>query len=663
MKLDLNALKKLATTIRILSADGVEKAKSGHPGLPMGAADFAAVLWSEYLRANPKDPHWLNRDRFILSAGHGSMLLYSLLHLFGYNLPMEQLKSFRQWDSITPGHPELGVTPGVEATTGPLGQGSANSVGLALSQKLLAARYGKDLFDHRVFALVSDGDLMEGVSAEAASLAGHWGLNNLVYVYDDNHISLAAETKVCFTEDVAKRYESYGWFVQKCDGHNMEEFSAAMDKALAQGERPSIICCRTTIGFGSPNKTNTHDVHGAPLGDEELKATKANLGWPVDQMFLVPDDVKAFLAVKVEEKIKVAGEWQAKFDKWKDANGELAKQLDLQLNKEIGATLKSDLIAAFKDAKKDATRNYSGKAIQVIAKHVPGFIGGSADLDPSTKTAISGGGAVQKDNYSGKNLHFGVREHAMGSIVNGLASTGMWIPYSATFLVFSDYMRPVMRLASLSHLQSLFIFTHDSFWVGEDGPTHEPIEHVMSMRLIPKLHVLRPADGLEVAMCYYAALTRKDGPSTLVFTRQNVTPLERPAGFKPEDILRGAYTVLDTANPKAVLVATGSEVGAAVEAAKKLEGEGKPLRVVSMPCAERYAEQDAAYKESVLPGELPRITFEAGRTIGWESIVGGSVLTLGIDHYGASAPGELLAEKFGFTAEKLRERILKGWKW
>ena len=663
MTLDLESLKKLATTVRMLSADGVEKAKSGHPGLPMGAADFSTVLWSQFLRFDAKDPHWANRDRFVLSAGHGSMLLYSLLHLFGFDLPMDQLKQFRQWDSKTPGHPEFGWTAGVEATTGPLGQGSANSVGLALSQKMLAARYGSDLFNARVYALVSDGDLMEGLSAEAGSLAGHLGLGNLVYLYDDNLISLAAETKVCFTESVPKRYEAYGWYVQQCDGHNMEEVAKCIANANAQSEKPSIICCRTIIGKGSPHKEHTYEVHGAPLGADELKATKKNLGWPEEPMFYVPDDMRAFCAAQVELKAKEAAEWRTKFSAWQQKNPELAKQYDEQANRKVPTDLKEELLAAFKEPKKDATRNLSGTALQVIAKKIPYLVGGSADLDPSTKTAIKDGGSVQKNAFEGRNIFFGVREHAMGSIVNGLALTGAWIPYSATFLVFSDYMRPVMRLASLSHIQSLFIFTHDSFWVGEDGPTHEPIEHVMSLRLIPRMHVYRPADGLEVAMCYYAALMRKDGPSTFIFSRQNLTPLDRPASFKPDDVLKGAYVVHEAKDAKAVLVSTGSELNAAVEAAKQLAAEGKPITVVSMPCAEVFLEQDEAYKQKILPKNLPRITLEAGSTLGWDSIVGGNALTLGLDHFGASAPGEVLAEKFGFTAEKVKERILKGWSW
>lgn len=657
MALDVANIKKLANTVRTLSIDSVQKANSGHPGLPLGAADFTSVLWANYLRFNPKDPSWQNRDRFVLSAGHGCMVLYSLLHVFGYDLPMNQLQQFRQWESITPGHPEFGITAGVECTTGPLGQGAANSVGLALSAKMMASRYGDDLYNYRVFALVSDGDLMEGVSAEAASLAGHLGLGNLVYLYDDNKICLGGETELCFTEDVGKRFESYGWHVQSCDGHDIQAVSACLDKALAETGKPSIICCRTVLGFGSPNKKNTHDVHGAPLGADEIKLTKKELGWPEDSQFLVPDDVQKFCAGVIEKNSVEYSAWNSKFATWKSANKDLAAQLDSQITRTLPAALKDELLAAFKEPKKDATRNLSSKAIQVIAKHVPYFVGGSADLDPSTKTAIAGGGDVEKGHYGNRNLKFGVREHAMGSMVNGLAYTQSWIPYSATFLVFSDYMRPVMRVAAISHLQALYLFTHDSFWVGEDGPTHEPIEHVMSLRLIPQLNLYRPADGVEVAMCYYSALERKKGPSVLVFTRQNVPALERPASFTPDDVLKGAYVVYEPANPKAVVVATGSEVGTAVEAAKALTAEGKPVRVVSMPCTQLYMAQDKSYKESLLPASLPLAVVEAGATLGWTSIVGRNALVVGIDHYGASAPGELLCEKFGFSTSAVKAQI------
>jgi transketolase len=657
MKLDTQQITRLANTVRTLSLDAVQKANSGHPGLPLGAADFTSVLWANYLRCNPKDPGWINRDRFVLSAGHGCMILYSMLNLFGYDLPINQLQRFRQWESITPGHPEFGVTPGVECTTGPLGQGAANSVGLALSGKMLAARYGADLFNYKVYTLVSDGDLMEGVAAEAASLAGHLKLDNLVYLYDDNKISLAGETEICFTESVAARYEAYGWFVQNCDGHNPQEVAACIDNALAQKGKPSLICCKTVLGFGSPNKKNTHEAHGAPLGADEVKATKRNLSWPEDAEFLVPDDVKGLIARQLEQKQQEHAEWQATFAAWRKAQPELAKQLDAQLNRHIPSELKDELLAAFKEPKKDATRNLSGKAIQIIAKHIPGFVGGSADLDPSTKTAISGSARVGDQGYAGKNIHFGVREHAMGSMANGLAYTQGWIPYTATFLVFSDYMRPAMRVGAISHLQALYIFTHDSFWVGEDGPTHEPIEHVMSLRMIPNLHVFRPADGIEVAMCYYAALKRQNGPSSLIFSRQNLAPLARPSSFAPDDVLKGGYIVKESANPTLIIVATGSEVATAVEAANLLEADGIKACVVSMPCVEVFNSQPESYQEQILPKGIRTAVVEAGTTLGWSSLLGREVVAIGIDHYGASAPGEVLAEKFGFTAGAIAARL------
>ena len=657
MSVELDKIGNLANTVRTISIDAIQKANSGHPGLPLGAADFTSVLWAKYLRFNPKDPNWLNRDRFVLSAGHGCMLLYSMLNLFGYDLPMTELQKFRQWDSKTPGHPEFGITAGVESTTGPLGQGAANSVGLALSGKMLAARYGEDLFNYRVFSLVSDGDLMEGVAAEAGSLAGHLKLSNLVYLYDDNKISLAGNTDLCFSESVAKRYESYGWYVQSCDGHNPAEVATCLDNALAQSDKPSLICCRTVLGFGSPNKKNTHDAHGAPLGADEIKATKKHLGCDENAEFYIPEDVQNFIADCVEEKLGDYTKWQESFTSWKNSSPDLVPQLEAQVNRTIPETLRDDLLAAFADPKSDATRNLSGKAIQVIAKHIPAFVGGSADLDPSTKTAIKDGGNIAAGNFGGKNIHFGVREHAMGSMANGLAYTQAWIPYTATFLVFSDYMRPAMRVGAISHLQALYIFTHDSFWVGEDGPTHEPIEHVMSLRLIPNLYVFRPADGVEIAMSYYAALQRKNGPSTLIFSRQNVPVLERASGWSADEVLKGGYILKTAEKPDLQIVATGSEVGLAVEAAAALEDSGVAVQVVSMPCVELFNAQDDAYKSSVLPSGIKTVVIEAGTTTGWSSLLNRHVEAIGIDHYGASAPGGVLAEKFGFTASAVEAKI------
>lgn len=659
MAIDRENLEKLALTVRVLSAEGVDKAKSGHPGLPLGAADFASVLWAGYLRVNPKDTEWANRDRFVLSAGHGSMLLYSLLHLFGFNLPVSELKSFRQWDSKTPGHPEFGMTDGVETTTGPLGQGFANGVGMALSGKLLAQRYDKDLFNFRVYGVVSDGDLMEGIASEAASIAGHLALGNLIYIYDDNKISLADPTDVCFTESVPGRFESYGWHVQSVDGHDLEAISRALDAAVAETGKPSIICARTTIGYGSPNKAGTADVHGSPLGPDELKLTKEKLGWKHTEEFYVPEDVKKYCARLIEEKAAECGKWQSDFKAWSDRNPDLAAAYKDQAGRVIPAGLKESLLAAFTDGKKDATRNLSGKAIQEIAKKAGFFIGGSADLEPSTKTLIKDSPDIQAKDFSGRNIRFGVREHAMGAIVNGLAYGRNWIPYSATFLVFSDYMRSTIRLAALSHLQSLFIFTHDSFWVGEDGPTHQPIEHIAGLRIIPNLLVFRPADGVEVAMSYMAALESKSTPSALLFTRQNLPQLNRPAGFNPDDILKGAYVVEGAENTDLVLIATGSEVSLAADAAAILKNSGRKARVVSMPCVELFRKQPKQVQEAIIPPSARKVSIEAGITCGWERITGTDGLNIGIDHFGASAPGEVLAQKFGLVPDAVADKILK----
>lgn len=654
---DFSQIKQLASTVRMLSAAGVERAKSGHPGMPLGAADYASLLWAKQMRFNPSEPTWINRDRFVLSAGHGSMLLYSLLNLFGYDLPIEELKNFRQWESRTPGHPEFGMTTGVETTTGPLGQGISNAVGMALSQRMLAARYSDNLFNYRVFGICSDGDLMEGVSAEAASLAGHWKLSNLIFFYDDNHISIGGTTEVCFTEDVAKRFEAYGWYVQRIDGHNYQEIQDALDRAVAQNDKPALICARTIIGKGSPNKCNDPEVHGAPLGAQEFENLKKELGWQGDE-FTVPAEVASYCSGIVESNKKLFSEWTASFLSWSQEYPSLREQLNRQFLGELPEDLLTELLAVFDD-KKDATRNLSGKAIQVIAQHLPGFIGGSADLEPSTKTLIKDSPDITAENFIGKNLRFGVREHAMGAIANGLAYCGCWFPYTATFLVFADYMRPTLRLAALSHIQTLFIFTHDSFWVGEDGPTHQPIEHIASLRIIPNLYVYRPADGVEVAACYYAALQHKSSPSALLFTRQNLPALPRPENWNPQSVLKGAYIVWGFECEDLVIVATGSEVALAIDAAKLMAEKGIACRVVSMPCVELFLEQEAIFRNQILPLNSKRVSLEAGITSGWERIVGCDGLMLGRDVYGASAPGEVLAQKFGFTPDTVAKEIVR----
>jgi len=648
----------LAKTIRMLSVDAVEAANSGHPGMPMGTADMASVLWSEFIRFSPGDPEWIGRDRFILSAGHGSMLLYSLLHLFGYELALDEITRFRQWESKTPGHPEYGHTPGVETTTGPLGQGFANGVGIALSEKMLEARYGQ-LFGSKVYGIVSDGDLMEGLSSEAASLAGHLGLDNLIYLYDDNEISIGGSTDVCFTESVPERFRAQNWFVQSCDGHDISAVRECIKKAIENKGTPSIICARTTIGKGSPNKAGSADSHGAPLGSDEVLKTKQGLSWPEEPEFFIPDQVSDFCRAVLKDKESSHRKWLEEFKDWQTKNSELNAELTAQRDRSLPTGLSEELFEKLSEKSKDATRNLSGKALQIISKQVPSFLGGSADLEPSNKTLIKESGDISSADFNARNIRFGVREHAMGTMVNGLAYTRMWIPYSATFLVFADYMRPAIRLAALSKIQSLFIFTHDSFWVGEDGPTHQPIEHIWSLRIIPGLKVFRPADGLETAACYMQALEYRDGPSALLFTRQGVPSLNRDSNFDPQKMMRqGAYVL---ANPEArdhVIVATGSEVWLAAEVAERMKADqGISYRVVSMPCVEIFEELSKEEQNRIVPAAAKIVTIEAGSTIGWRALFGPEALCVGIDHFGASAPGEVLADKFGFSTDSIIEKI------
>lgn len=658
--MNIQKLSDLSSTIKFLAIDAVEKAKSGHPGMPMGTADLAAVLWAYHLRFNPKDPNWPGRDRFVLSAGHGSMLLYSLLHLFGYDLPMSELQKFRQWESKTPGHPEFGLTPGVETTTGPLGQGFANGVGIALAGKLLAAKHSQNLFSYRVYGIVSDGDLMEGVAMEAASLAGHLGLSNITYLYDDNDISIGGSTDLCFTEDVAKKFEGMGWYVQSVDGHDFEEVNRAIEATKWEDKKPSLIIARTTIAKGSPNKANSAESHGSPLGTEEVKLTKRALGWPESPEFLIPAEVGQFCCQLMSEKVSEYDRWQKEYRSWAAKNDveSVEAQLSRRTSKNLMAKL-SDVGASL--LKKAATRNLSGDVLQVLSKEVPSLIGGSADLEPSCLTLIKDSTDISRVDFRGKNLRFGIREHAMGAIANGLAYTQAFIPYTSTFLVFADYMRPPIRLAALSHLQSLFIFTHDSFWVGEDGPTHEPIEQIMSLRLIPNLYVYRPADGLETALCYGAAIEKRTAPSALLFTRQAVEPLKRDSSFSAEHVLKGGYVVSGREVTDLTIVATGSEVSLAQAAAEILKTSNINSRVVSLPCWELFFEQDKAYQESVIPNGSKVVSIEAGVTTGWEKIIGRDGLAIGMDRYGASAPGNILAEKFGFTPTAVAEKI-KAWR-
>lgn len=644
-----NLQTRAINTLRFLSADGVQKANSGHPGLPMGAAAMAFTIWTRHLRHNPRNPKWAGRDRFILSGGHGSMLLYSLLHLTGYDLPLDELKNFRQWGSLTPGHPEYGLTPGVEVTTGPLGQGFANGVGMAIAASHLAATFnqkGQELIDSFIYAIVTDGDLMEGVASEAASLAGHLSLGRLIYLYDDNHISIDGSTDLAFTEDRAVRFRAYGWQVLRVeDGNDVEAIDRAIQEAKAE-PRPSLILCRTIIGFGAPNRQGTSKAHGEPLGDEELNAAKDNLGWPKEPRFFIPDDVLEFFRKAVEKGRELEHDWKMKFEAYTRLHPVLGGELQRRLNGDLPEGWESSLPSFPADAKGMATRAASGKTINALAAKLPELIGGSADLAPSNNTKIDGSPAFQKDSYGGRNFHFGVREHAMGSILNGMAVFGGVIPYGGTFLVFSDYMRASIRLAALSHYPSIFIFTHDSVGLGEDGPTHQPIEHLMSLRLIPNLVVIRPADANETAAAWKVAIQRRDGPTVLALTRQNVPTMESSA-----QVDKGAYVLKDFGTPDLILMASGSEVGLILEAAQKLAEGGKGVRVVSFPSWELFEKQDAAYRESVLPKSIQkRLAVEAGTGAGWERYAR-SVIS--IERYGASAPAKVIFEKLGFTVENV----------
>jgi transketolase len=645
-------------TIRTLSIDAVQKANSGHPGLPLGAAPMAYALWQRHLKHNPRNPRWADRDRFILSAGHGCMLNYALLHLTGYDLSLDDLRAFRQWGSKTPGHPESFVTPGVEATTGPLGQGTANAVGMALAERFLAARYnrpGHTVVDHHTFALVSDGDLMEGISHEAASLAGHLKLGKLVYLYDDNRISLDGPTSLAFTEDVAKRFESYGWHVQRIEegDTDVDGIDAAIAAAKAEAGRPSIIIVRTTIGFGSPKKANTHHVHGSPLGPDEVKATKTALGFDPTKDFHVADDVAAHFRTAVERGGKAEADWQARFAAWAKAFPELAAEWKAAEAGELPAAWEA-AIPTFTPKDELATRASGSAVISAIGAKIPFFIGGDADLSVSTLTALKGAGDQQAATPEGRNVHYGVREHAMGAIANGMAYHGGTRTFTATFFCFCDYMRPAVRLAALNHLPVVFVFTHDSIGLGEDGPTHQPVEHLASLRAMPNILVLRPGDANEVAEAWRVALNRKDGPSAIILSRQSVPTLDRTRFAPASGVAKGGYVLADAAGgaPKAILLATGSELSLALAAKDKLDAAGIPARVVSLPSWELFAKQDRAYRDAVLPpGVSARVSLEAGATFGWERWIGDRGVAIGLDRYGASAPAGTLYKSFGITAD------------
>ena len=661
-------------TIRFLAADAVEQANSGHPGMPMGMADTAYVLWTQFLKHSPANPAWVDRDRFVLSAGHGSMLLYSLLYLTGYDLPLEEIQRFRQWESKTPGHPEYGCAPGVETTTGPLGQGFATGVGMALATRLLAARYnqpGHAIVDHHVYAIASDGDLMEGIASEAASLAGHLGLSEIIYLYDDNKISLVGPTDWTFTEDVAARFRAYNWFVQEVDGYDLDAVAGAIRAAQAEKERPdakhrpSLIKLRTHIGYGAPTKQDTADAHGSPLGSAELDGAKRALGWPTEPRFLVPEEALAHMRTAVERGQQAEAEWNARFAAYAAAYPDLAAEFQQRMRGELPKGWDTDL-PTFEDTSKPLpTRRASGQAINAIAPRLPALIGGSADLASSTNTLVSGSSNVNRGAFQGRNLRFGVREHAMAAILNGMALHGGFIPYGGTFLVFSDYMRPAIRLAAMVNAHVIYVFTHDSIGLGEDGPTHQPIEHLAALRAIPNLTVIRPADATETVEAWRVAI-QHDGPVALILTRQNLNVLDRSVLPPASELARGAYVlappfvVATSVAPDLILIASGSEVEIALAARELLAEKGAQARVVSMPSWELFEKQPQAYKDAVLPPQITaRLAIEAGVRMGWERYVGAQGDVVSIERFGASAPYKVLWEKFGFTGPAVAERALK----
>jgi len=650
---------KAINTLRFLSADAVQNANSGHPGLPMGAAAIAYTVWTRHLRHNPRNPHWPNRDRFILSGGHGCALLYSLLHLTGYDLSLEDLKRFRQWGSKTPGHPEYGVTPGVETTTGPLGQGFANGVGMAIAEAHLAAEFnrpGFDLVDHYVYALVTDGDLMEGVASEAASLAGHLRLGKLIYLYDDNRISIDGSTDLTFTEDRARRFEAYGWQVlHVADGNHVAAIDAAIREAKAD-PRPSLIICRTQIGYGLPTRQGTAKAHGEPPGEEELRGAKERLGWPLEPMFYIPEDVLTFYRQAVVQGEALEAAWKQQFEVYRQVYPDLAAEFERRMQGLLPPDWDKDLPEFPADAKGIATRAASGKVLNVLATRLPELMGGSADLTPSNNTWMNCTTAFQADNPAGRYLHYGVREHGMGAVVNGMAYHKGLIPFGATFLVFSDYMRPAIRLSALSHLGSIWVFTHDSIGLGEDGPTHQPIEQLPSLRAIPNLVVIRPADANEVRESWKVAIERRDGPTALVLSRQAIPVLDRSVFAPASGLRRGAYVLTDLGGgrPQIILMATGSEVSLIVEAGYALAAEGYNVRLVSFPSWELFELQERGYQDEVLPPAIERrLAVEAARPLGWERWVGSKGRVLGIHRFGASAPYKIIYEKFGLIVANI----------
>ncbi len=651
-------------TIRMLAADAVQKAKSGHPGMPMGAAAMAYVVWTRFLKHNPANPRWPDRDRFILSAGHGCMLLYALLHLTGYDLGLEDLQNFRQWESRTPGHPEHGLTPGVETSTGPLGQGVGNGIGMAIAERWLAAQFnrpGHTIVDHYTYAIVSDGDLMEGVASEAASLAGHLKLGRLIYLYDDNHISIDGNTSLAFTEDVGRRFEAYGWHIQRvADGNDLAAVEAAIRAAQAESSWPSLILSRTHIGYGSPNRQDSSKAHGEPLGEEEVKLTKQKLGWPLEPSFLIPEAARQEFRMALDRGRAWEADWQNRFAAYAEAFPDEAARWEQYQSRKLPQGWDAGLPAFAPSDPSMATRAASGKVLHALFPKVTNLLGGSADLAPSNNTYVQGVPEFQAGTWEGRNFRFGVREHAMGSISNGMALHGGLRPYTGTFLVFSDYMRPPLRLAALMQVPVVFIFTHDSIGLGEDGPTHQPIEHLMALRAIPGLRVIRPADANETVEAWRIALTH-DGPTCLTLTRQNVPNLDRSGAETGGGVERGAYVLSDSpgAKPQVILIATGSEVSVAFGAQKLLAERGVAARVVSMPSWELFDAQAAEYRARVLPPAVTaRVAVEAGSPLGWYRYVGMDGDVVGMTRFGASAPGKVNLEKFGFTPENVAERAL-----
>ncbi len=667
-------------TLRFLSVDAVQKANSGHPGLPLGAAPMAYVLWTRFLKHHPLNPAWPDRDRFVLSAGHGSMLLYSLLHLAGYDLSLEQIKRFRQWGSITPGHPERGLTPGVETTTGPLGQGFGNGVGLAMAEAHLAAHYnrgGFEIINHFTYGIVSDGDLMEGVASEAASLAGHLRLGKLIYLYDDNRVTLSAGTDITFTEDRARRFEAYGWHTQSInDGNDLNALEQALSTARAETERPSLILVRTHLGYGSPNKQDTYQAHGSPLGEEEVRLTKLNLGWPTEPAFYIPEEVRAHFRAAIANGQRDEASWNDKLSGYARAFPALAEELQQVTRGDCPVGWDEGIPAFPVDAKGLSTRVASGQVMNAIAPRLPSLIGGSADLDPSTYTALQGLGDFEPPgtnprdrqgsegggwSYAGRNLHFGVREHAMGAILNGLAAHGGTVPFGATFLVFSDYMRPPIRLAALMGLHVIYVFTHDSIALGEDGSTHQPVEHLASLRSLPRLNVIRPSDANETAVAWRVALETRDRPVALILTRQDVPTLDRTRFASATGLRRGGYVLADAPDgkPELILMATGSEVALIVAAREQLLARKIAVRLVSLPSWELFDAQPREYRDAVLPPAIgARLAVEAGVPLGWHRYIGDRGDVLGVERFGASAPSSVMMREYGFTADNVCTRAL-----